>query len=171
MCSSRVRASFLRLKEAAFLSTHRVQTCFAIFSISVPAAWSRHACRVLGNYDKHVHRALILANLAQISHSVQIDTIATFAAFNSKASKVDSGVVHWWHQRAVKWDVSLMEKGLKERSHMPATEPHLTHPDLHNRFFISGLCTSSPFPLLSGKTHQSTAAATPNCLKHSFYFL
>lgn len=165
MCSSRVRASFLRLKEAAFLSTHRVQTCFAIFSISVPAAWSRHACRVLGNYDKHVHRALILANLAQISHSVQIDTIATFAAFNSKASKVDSGVVHWWHQTAVKWDVSLMEKGLKER-----TAPHTSRPtQQHNRFFISGLCTSSPFPLLSGKTHQSTAAATPNCLKHSLF--
>lgn len=88
---------FPRLKEGAFLSKHHVQTCFAIFSISVPAARSRHACRVVGNYDKHVHRALILADLAPITHSVQIHAITALAAFNSKASKVDSGVVHWGH--------------------------------------------------------------------------
>lgn len=76
---------FPRLKEGAFRSKHHVQTCFAIFSISVPAAWSRHACRVVGNYDKHVHRALILADLAPITHSVQIHTITALASLQFKS--------------------------------------------------------------------------------------
>lgn len=62
-----------------------------------------------------------------------------------------------------------MEKWLRKRTHMPTTEPHLTHPDLHNRFFITGLCTSGPFSLLSCKPHQSTDAVTPHYLTQTIF--
>lgn len=153
MCSSRVQASFSLVLKKGHFSANIVSK---LALQSFPSLFKQpEADMPVGCWGTMASMSTLHRSWLKSPHSVQIHTTTTFTAFNSKARKVDSDLVHRWHLPALKRDVFLMGKWLKERTHMPSTEPHLTHADLHNRFFTTAPAAHSPC-----KPHQSTAAAT-----------